>query len=133
MDHGVSATLNYLAPWSGRNSLDVAPGDQFTTTQYDPRTVPVADGCPHRDDLTLDMAGFELISHFSAVTDFSDASALDRDSVAESLVLVRRRTGADHAVFLNWMLWNSSSERARALPSAPDMHVDLHTSAITRR
>ena len=129
----VSATLNYLAPWSARNSLYVAPGDQLTTTQYDPRTVPVADGRPHRDDLTLDVAGFELVSHASAVTDFSDSGALDRDYVAESLDLVRRRTGADHAVFLNWMLRNSSPERAGALPPAPDVHVDLHTSAIARR
>jgi len=133
MDGSVSATLNYLAPWSARNSLYVAPGDQLTTTQYDPRTVPVADGRPHRDDLTLDAAGFELVSHASAVTDFSDSGALDRDYVAESLDLVRRRTGADHAVFLNWMLRNSSPERAGALPPAPDVHVDLHTSAIARR
>ena len=72
----VSATLNYLAPWSARNSLYVAPGDQLTTTQYDPRTVPVADGRPHRDDLTLDAAGFELVSHASAVTDFSDSGTV---------------------------------------------------------
>jgi hypothetical protein len=126
----VSATVNYLAPWSARNSLYVAPGDQLTTTQYDPRTVPVADGRPHRDDLTLDVAGFELVSHDSAVTDFSDPGS---DYVAESLDLVRRRTGAGHAVFLNWMLRNSSPERTGALPPAPDVHVDLHTSAIARR
>ena len=118
MDDGVSATLNYLAPWSGRNSLYVAPGDQLTTTQYDPRTVPVADGRPHRDDLTLDVAGYELISHASTVTDFSDAGALDRNYVTESLDLVRRRTGADHAVFLNWMLRNSSPGRVRC-PQPP--------------
>ncbi len=133
MDDPVSATLNYLAPWSARNSLYVAPGDQLTTTQYDPRTVPVRDGRPHRGELTLDVAGFELISHLSAVTDFGDADALNSVYVPESVDLVRELTGADHAVFLNWMIRNSSSERSGALPPAPDVHVDLHTTPIARR
>jgi hypothetical protein len=81
VDH-VSATLNYLAPWSARNRLYVAPGDHLTTTEYDPRAVAIADGRGRRDEFTLDRTGFALVDHRSP------------------------------------------------LPPAPDVHVDLHTSAI---
>jgi hypothetical protein len=53
--------------------------------------------------------------------------------VAESLGLIRRLTGADEVVFLNWMPRDRGTGRDRSLPPAPDVHVDLHTSAIAER
>jgi hypothetical protein len=128
----VSATLNYLAPWSTRNRLYVAPGEHLTTTRYDPRTVRIANGRPCRDAFTLDGAGFALVDHRSAVTSFADSAELDRLYTPEAVALVRELTGADHVVFLNWMLRRSAPERRGALPPAPDVHVDLHDSDIAR-
>jgi hypothetical protein len=128
----VSAALNYLAPWSARNRLYVAPGDHLTTTQYDPRTVPITDGRPCRDEFTLDRAGFALIDHRSAVADFADPAELDGTYTAEARRLVGELTGADEVVSLGWMLRRAAEDRRGALPPAPDVHVDLHTSAIAR-
>jgi hypothetical protein len=132
MDH-VSATLNYLAPQSARNRLYVAPGDHLSTTQYDPRAVPIASGRPVQGEFTLDRNGFALIRHRSAVSDFGNASELDRVYTSETVSLVRELTGADHVVSLGWMLRRSAAERKGALPPAPDVHVDLHTPEIARR
>jgi hypothetical protein len=132
MDDGVTATLNYLAPGSRRNSLYVAPADQLSTTEYDPRAVWVASG-RGRADLALDVSGFQLVAHQSAVSDFTDPDQVGRLYVAESLGLVRMLTGADEVVFLNWMLRDCGPGGERSLPPAPDVHVDLHTSAIAER
>ena len=132
MDH-VSATINYLAPGSVRNRLYVAPGDHLSTTQYDPRTVQIANGRVCRDDFTLDGAGFALVDHQSVATDFADSSALDRVYTAEAVSLVRQLTGADEVVSLGWMLRRSGTERNGALPPAPDVHVDLHTARVAQR
>ena len=129
----VVATLNYLAPGSTRNRLYVAPGDQLATTRYEPRTVQVENGLPHKEEFTLDRTGFELVSHRSAVTGLDDTAALDDVYTPESLDLVRQKTGADHVVSLGWMLRRTGTERRGALPPAPDVHTDLHTIAIARR
>jgi hypothetical protein len=133
----VAATLNYLAPWSARNRLYVAPGDHLSTTQYDPRTVRVASARGREAEFTLDRTGFELVRHRSAVTDFADAAELDGAYTAESRALVRELTGADEVVSLGWMLRRAARDgdgpnALPALPPAPDVHVDLHTSAIAR-
>jgi len=130
---GVRATLNYLAPGSARNRLYVAPGDHLSTTQYAPRTVHISNGRACREEFTLDGTGFALIDHRSAVAGLADAAELDGMYTSESANLVRQLTGADQVVSLGWMLRRSALERYGALPPAPDVHVDLHTSAIARR
>jgi len=126
---GVRATLNYLAPGSARNRLYVAPGDYLATARYEPRTVRIDSGRACREEFTLDRTGFTLLDHRSAVADLSDTARLDEVYTPEALDLVRRLTGADHAVSLGWMLRRSAPDRNGALPPAPDVHVDLHTTA----
>jgi len=130
---GVRATLNYLAPGSARNRLYVAPGDHLSTTQYEPRTVGIGDGRACRAEFTLDGTGFALVDHRSAVAGLADAAELDGTYTSETTDLVRQLTGADQVISLGWMLRRSAPERRGALPPAPDVHVDLHTSAIARR
>jgi len=130
---GVRATLNYLAPGSARNRLYVAPGDYLATARYEPRTVRIDSGRACREEFTLDRTGFTLLDHRSAVADLSDTARLDEVYTPEALDLVRQLTGADHAVSLGWMLRRSAPDRNGALPPAPDVHVDLHTTAIARR
>jgi hypothetical protein len=130
---GVWATLNYLAPGSTRNRLYVAPGDYLATARYEPRTVWIASGRGCREEFTLDRTGFALADHRSAVAGLSDTARLDEVYTPETLDLVRQLTGADHVVSLGWMLRRSAPDRNGALPPAPDVHVDLHTTAIARR
>ena len=133
MSKGVWGTVNYLAAGSVRNRLYVAPGDQLATARYEPHRVRIGDGRPHRADLTLDRAGFELLDHRTSVTSADDRAALDGAYTDEALDLVRTTTGADHVLSLGWMLRRTAADRGGALPPAPDVHVDLHTTAIAHR
>jgi hypothetical protein len=123
---GVSATLNYVAPWSARNRLYVAPGGHVTTTRYAPRTVRIANARPYREDFGLDSSGFTLLDHHSAVTDFGDAAELDGVYTGEATDLVRRVTGADEVVPLGWVIRRAGEDKRGAQPPAPDVHVDVH-------
>jgi hypothetical protein len=133
MDDGVRATVNYLAPGSTRNRLYVAPGDHMATARYEAREVIVRDGRPRRAEFTLDRAGFTLVDHATSVKALDNPAVLDGGYTGESLTLVRDLTGADHVVSLGWMLRRTTEDRGGALPPAPDVHVDLHTTAIAHR
>ena len=130
---GTWGTVNYLAPGSVRNRLYVAPGDQRATATYEPHRVFIADGRAHRDDLTLDQAGFTLTDHRTAVRALDNPAVLDGGYTGEALNLVRALTGADYVVSLGWLLRRTTADRGGALPPAPDVHVDLHTTAIAHR
>jgi hypothetical protein len=130
---GTWGTVSYLAPGSVRNRLYIAPGDQRATARYEPHRVFIADGRTHRDDLTLDAAGFTLADHQSRVRALDDPAVLDGGYTGEALSLVRALTGADHVVSLGWLLRRTTADRGGALPPAPDVHVDLHTTEIAHR
>ncbi len=130
---GVWGTVNYLAPGSVRNRLYVAPGDQRATARYEPHRVFIADGRAHRDDLTLDAAGFTLLDHRTAVRALDNPAVLDGGYTGEALTLIRALTGADHVVSLGWMMRRTTADRGGALPPAPDVHVDLHSTEIAHR
>ena len=130
---GVEATLNYLAPWSQRNRLYVAPGGHMTTTQYAPRTVRIANGRPFVGDFGLDGSGFTLLDHHSTVTDFDDAGQLEAVYVNEGTALVRQVTGADEVVPIGWVIRRAGSDLRGAQPPAPDVHVDVHPGRADAR
>ena len=130
---GVWATVNYVAAGSTRNRLYVAPGDQLATAKYEPHKVLVRDGRPRRGEFTLDRAGFTLVDHPANITSLDNPAVLDGAYTGESLALVRELTGADFVVSLGWMLRRTTKDRRGALPPAPDVHVDLHTTAIAHR
>jgi hypothetical protein len=131
--NGVWGTVNYLAPGSTRNRLYVAPGEQRATARYEPRQVFVGDGRACRDDLTLDAAGFTLVDHRTCVPCLDNPAALDGAYTGEALNLVRALTGADYVVSLGWLMRRTTADRRGALPPAPDVHVDLHTTEIAHR
>jgi hypothetical protein len=138
--NGVWGTVNYLAPGSTRNRLYVAPGDQRATARYEPREVFIADGRPCQEDLTLDAAGFTLVRHQSSVPApvLDNPAVLDGAYTGEAISLVRALTGADYVVSLGWLARRSTADRLiagrpPALPPAPDVHVDLHTTEIAHR
>jgi len=131
--NGVWGTVNYLAAGSTRNRLYVAPGDQRATARYEPHQIFIGDGRARRGDFTLDAAGFTLVDHRSAVPALDNPAALDGAYTGEALNLVRALTGADHVVSLGWLTRRTTPDRRGALPPAPDVHVDLHTTEIAHR
>ena len=130
---GVWGTVNYLAPGSTRNRLYVAPGDQRATARYEARQVLIGDGRARRDDLALDAAGFALVDHRTCVPGLDSPAALDGAYTGECARLVRALTGADYVVSLGWLMRRTTADRRGALPPAPDVHVDLHTTEIAHR
>jgi hypothetical protein len=130
---GVWGTVNYLAAGSTRNRLYVAPGEQRATARYEPRRVFIGDGRACRDDFTVDAAGFTLVDHQTAVPRLDNPAVLDGAYTGEGLNLVRALTGADYVVSLGWTLRRTAPDRRGALPPAPDVHVDLHTTEIAHR
>lgn len=129
----VWGTVNYLAAGSTRNRLYVAPGDQRATARYEAHRVRIGDGRPHRDDLALDLAGFTLVDHESSVPHPRSPAVLDGAYTGEAVSLVRALTGADYVVSLGWLTRRTTADRGGALPPAPDVHVDLHTTEIAHR
>jgi hypothetical protein len=132
---GVWGTVNYLAAGSTHNRLYVAPGDQRATARYAAHRVRIGDGRPYRDDLTLETAGFTLVDQQTSVPapHRLDPAVLDGAYTGEGLALVRALTGADYVVSLGWLLRRTTADRGGALPPAPDVHVDLHTTEIAHR
>jgi hypothetical protein len=133
--NGVWGTVNYLAPGSTRNRLYVAPGEQRATARYEPHQVFVADGRPRQDDLTLEESGFTLVQHQTSVPvpALDNPAVLDGAYTGEGIALVRALTGADYVVSLGWLTRRTTADRRGALPPAPDVHVDLHTTEIAHR
>ncbi|WP_300604933.1 CmcJ/NvfI family oxidoreductase [Trebonia sp.] len=129
----VTATLNYVAPGSKRNRLYVAPGSHLSTTEYEPHEVRVADGRPYRAELSLDRAGFTLLDHRSAVTDFRAAEEVGLLYPGEAERLVAEVTGADHVAAVGWVLRSAADDRGGAQPTASDVHVDVHPDRAAGR
>ena len=130
---GVWGTVNYLAPGSVRNRLYVAPGDQRATARYEPHQVFVADGRPRRDDLTLDAAGFTLLQS-------PDRRRRPRQPGRARRRLHRRGTRpgprAHRGGLRRFARLADAPHHGRpggALPPAPDVHVDLHSTEIAHR
>jgi hypothetical protein len=136
-DH-VEGELDYVLPDSKVNRRFVAPGAEFSTGRFAPTTVPIFDGRPFRDRLTLDGVGFTLADHTSAVGDFFDADEVQRVYRPEVVETVQRLTGATRVVPMSWMARTSGDKELLARqtvgygkaiggvqPPAADVHVDM--------
>jgi len=129
---GVDAELNYLAPDSHLNRRYVAPGAELNTGRYEPHRVHIRNARLLRPAPTLDREGFVLNRHTSAVRDFHDAAAVERDYPAEACALVRALTGADHVVPLGWVLRSAGQVAPGRQPPATDVHVDMTADRACR-
>lgn len=93
----VEATLNYLAPTAERPrtyAYDPPPHIPRTTAVNVPFRVPIRDGRPIANELTLDRHGFALITHRSAVRNFYDDDEVKSVYYPEAEHLLKRLTGA---------------------------------------
>ena len=85
----VAGELNYLSPGSTVLRRFTAPGASVNTGAYEPHTVEIRNARPVQDSFRLDVQGFEIVRHPSAVTDFTDKEELDAVYIPEVVEFVR--------------------------------------------
>jgi hypothetical protein len=121
----VPGELHYLAPESTVLRRFTAPGASVNTGSYEAHTVPIHDGRPVRERFRLETNGFELVSHRSAVLDFTDKAQVDAVYIPEVLEFVKERTGADEVASRGAVLRRSADPAANASqPQAALVHID---------
>jgi hypothetical protein len=121
----IPAELNYLDPRSTVRRLFVARGASVSTEGTEKHVVLVRNGRPVRDSFRLDVQGFELADHRSAVADLTDADELANGYVPEVCRFVQERLGADQVLSRGWELRRSvRPDEHGAQPPAAGVHVD---------
>jgi len=132
----VEAEICYVAPGSFVNRRFVAPGVEHNTGRYEAHRVRVRDGRAIASHFTLDVHGFVLAHHSSAVRDFFDRGAVESQYPAEVAAAVRTLTGASRVATLGWMVRTSGdlskfkhersgyTHRGGVQPPAGEAHVD---------
>lgn len=96
LDH-ILVPMSYTKPMEGQAQVTVWPPSSGRPFESPPREripVPVYDCRPIAHELTLDVAGFQLLQHRSAFTDFYNAERVESEYYAESVELMKARTGA---------------------------------------
>lgn len=134
-----TARIRYLAEGDFVTRRYVSRGAEMNTGEYSDHDVIVRDGMPIRDHFTLDVHGFMLGKHNSAVGDFLDRERVDALYLAEVEDLVKRLAGADRVAAQGWMIRTSADLSHRAQekvegyvhaggiqPPAGEAHVDYN-------
>ena len=139
----VRARIRYLAEGSFINRRYVSAGVEVNTGRYEDHEVTIRDGRSIADRFRLDVHGFQLLDHRSAVADFHDRDAVERLYAAESAELARAVTGADLVLPQGWMI-RTSADIPRAgkvvgyrhqgglQPPAGEAHVDFSPQTAPR-
>ena len=121
----VPGELHYLAPDSTVLRRFTAPGASVNTGRYESHTVPIRNGRPVQDSFQLDTHGFEIVTHRSAVSDFTNKPEVDAVYIPEVLEFVRERTGADEVASRGWVLRRSAAPAENSSqPAAALVHID---------
>ncbi|MDA0821391.1 MAG: CmcJ/NvfI family oxidoreductase [Proteobacteria bacterium] len=93
----IETSMAYTRPLDGPAKIRVFPPSSGRETENPPRervTVQVYDCRPIADQLTMDDAGFQLVSHRSAFNDFYNADLVERDYYPEAAALLKESLGA---------------------------------------
>jgi hypothetical protein len=93
----VDVSMTYTKPVSGSAQVRVFPPASGLETETPARervSVPVYDCRPIASELTLDDAGFELVSHRSPFIDYYNADRVISDYYPEAAALLKAATGA---------------------------------------
>ena len=121
----VPGELQYLAPGSTVLRRFTAPGASINTGSYESHTVQVHDGRPLQDGFRMDIHGFEIVTHRSAVGDFTDKAEVDAVYVPEVVEFIKKRTGADEVVSRGAVLRRSAAAAEHSSqPQAALVHID---------
>ena len=93
----VQASLNYLAPTP----------EKPRTCSNDPRLVSIRNARPFAEDLSLDIQGFALVRHPSAVVNFYNEQLVREIYYPEVEALLKARTGAVRVVIFDHIVRNA--------------------------
>src|SRR6478735_2209001 len=110
----VDAALNYVEPGASMLRRFVATGAEVNNFGCTLEQVRIRNGRPLRDQLTIDVAGFELIDHKSAVKDFLDEADVAALYPQEAVEIVKQVTGATSAFVTNWNLRSTDEDEVEA-------------------
>jgi hypothetical protein len=125
---GVTAELNYLAPTGERPrtyTYDPPPGAPRTTVVNEAHFVRVADVRPLADDIALDVQGFGLVEHRTAVPDFYNEQQVRSLYYPEAEELLKRTTGADRVLIFDHTV-------RRRIPGSEDRRADAPRQPVPR-
>jgi len=103
----VEAGISYVTADSRINRRFVAPGVECNTGRYQTHRVRIRDGRPIRERFSLDVNGFVLTEHRSAVRDFFDRDEVERIYPGEVEETVKALTGANRVALMSWMIRTS--------------------------
>lgn len=118
------SAINYIADMSGRPYVDVE-GRANSIIATEAHEVEFIDARPLAEDLALDVQGFKLVRHQTAVRDFHDPAEVEGLYLREMADLVKAQTGADHVISaLGPLLRLNDPAKAQAVPPAPLAHSD---------
>ena len=126
---GVDAELNYLAPGDARPvnyTFEPPAGTPWSSGTPDPRCVRIHNARPLAEagEISLHRNGFQLVSHRSALNDFSDDSLIRLVYRPEAEALLRGITGAEKVVVFDHTLRDSANgSRANASLREPVRRV----------
>jgi hypothetical protein len=121
----VPGELHYLAAGSTVLRRFTAPGASINTGAYEPHVVPIHNARPVQDRFRMDVQGFEIVRHTSAVTSFTDKAEMDAIYIPEVVDFVKERTGADEVASRGWVLRRSAAPGEHvSQPQAALVHID---------
>ncbi|MBN8499895.1 MAG: hypothetical protein J0M19_01940 [Sphingomonadales bacterium] len=139
------ALIRYLGDDEYITRRYVSRGAEINTGAYFDHPMPVRDGMPIRDHFRLDLHGFMLGRHTSAVSDFNDIDEVDAVYNAEVEAAVTAITGASFVKAQGWMIRTSGDLSAHAAekvegyrhvggiqPPAGEAHVDYNEITAKR-
>jgi hypothetical protein len=124
----VAAVLNYTRNTGTRPvnyTFDPPPGVPRSSGEIDARSVTIHDARRVRG-LGLDVSGFDLLAHRSALTDWSSFQAKDRVTTIdypEVAGAIKTYTGADKVVIFDHTLRDSTAEPGKAQLREPVRRV----------
>lgn len=130
----VEAEINYLGPMDSLPYF-YARDHARDNLVLEPHRVEITDARRAVPPPSLDREGFALVSHPSAVADFTDAEATAALYPAETEALIARLTGADHVVARGTVLRFVKTERREAFVNslpAGFVHVDYSRESFAR-
>ncbi len=134
-----TALIRYLGDGDYVTRRYVSQGAEINTGEYFDHPMAVRDGMPIRDHFSLDVHGFTIGSHRSAIADFDDVETVDALYNAEVAEAVKAMTGASFVAVQGWMRRTSADLSTRAAqkvegykhsgglqPQAGEAHIDYN-------
>jgi len=128
----IDTSIAYLVPTSRINRRFWAPGSEYNTGVYDSYAVQIHNARLAPEPFSLDIQGFRLGHHDTAVTDFHDAEAVRTTYADEIVALATAWTGADFVVPMGGQVRSSGATSKTVQPPAAEAHVDFDTSTAAR-